>query len=252
MNIPILMYHMIKNTLNGKERRIHVSKVTFEKHLRTLAKKGFTSISLQELYNAFKGQRSLPYKPIIITFDDGYLDNFELAFSILRKYSFTATIFLPTNLIDNNKNNLFNGRHLMSWNEIKTMHENGISFASHTATHPHLTQLSDEEILEELSRSKEVMEKRFGQKCHFIAYPYGDFNSRVRELTEKAGYKAACSVEIGLNRPGNDMFALKRISIIDLDHPAKFLRKATFGYWDPPWSIVPRYYFRRVRERIGI
>jgi peptidoglycan/xylan/chitin deacetylase (PgdA/CDA1 family) len=139
----------------------------------------------------------------------------------------------------------------MNWGEIRQMHDRGISFFSHTATHPHLTKLKDKEILEELISSKEKLGEILNEECTCIAYPYGDFDQRVRDLAGQAGYKTACSTRVGLNRYGDDPLALKRISVIDLDQSAHFLRKITFGRWNAPWSIVPRYYFRRAREKVA-
>jgi peptidoglycan/xylan/chitin deacetylase (PgdA/CDA1 family) len=243
---------MIKDSLEEHEKRVHVSGDVFDQQLEALSKKGYKTIDFQQLYNAFSNGTSLPDKPVIITFDDGYLDNYEIAFPILRKYGFEATIFIPTDCVNKSEHTVFNRNPLMSWSEIREMNEKGITFSSHTASHPHLTKLTDGEITDELARSKEKMESFFGQDCNFIAYPYGDYDLRVRNLTEKAGYLAACSVRIGLNRPGDDLFALKRISIIDHDHPSKFLRKVAFGYWDPPWSLVPEYYLRRILDKLGL
>jgi len=249
--IPILMYHMVKDRLTERERKVHVSKKTFEKQIRAFAKRDFTAISLADIYNAFVTGDALPANPVVITFDDGYLDNFEIAFPILKTYGFTATIFLPTHLIDNKEHTIFNKHALMNWHEIKRMHGEGICFASHTATHPHLTTLNDEEILNELVTSKELVERYLGEKCDFMAYPYGDFDTKVRDMTGKAGYLAACSVMIGLNKQGDDLFSLKRIPIIDLDSPSRFLRKVTFGVWEAPWTIWPRYYLKRSFEKLG-
>jgi peptidoglycan/xylan/chitin deacetylase (PgdA/CDA1 family) len=242
---------MIKSGLSEPEKTIHVSQKTFDKQMRMLSKKGYTPISLMLLQKYFLQKASLPDKPVIITFDDGYVDNFRIALPVLRKYNFIAEIFLPTDLIDTHRHNVFNKHPLMNWDEIRQMHDRGISFSSHTATHPRLTELKDEEILEELTRSRQKLQEVLGEECTCIAYPYGDFDRRVRDLTEQAGYKAACSTKIGLNRFGDDPLALKRVSIIDLDHPGRFLRKVTFGLWDVPWSIVPKYYVKRAMEKIG-
>jgi peptidoglycan/xylan/chitin deacetylase (PgdA/CDA1 family) len=242
---------MIKNALSQRERAVHVSQKTFERQIRILSRKGYYSLSLEELYRSFVQGESLPKKSVIITFDDGYLDNYELAFPVLKKYGFTATIFIPTDLVDRDNHNTFKDRYLMSWKEIREMHGNGIFFASHTATHPRLTELSNNEIRIELTRSKKKLEDFFDKECNFVAYPYGKFNQQVKDLALEAGYKGACSTKIGLNRPSDDMMTLKRISIIDLDNPSRLLRKVMFGLWDVPWSLVPKYYVRRAMERIG-
>lgn len=250
MNLPILMYHMVKKTLQPEERAKHLSEKTFRRQMRALARAGYVSVSLPDVRRAFAGEGQLAAKPVVITFDDGYLDNYETAFPILRETGMTATIFLPTALLDEKKNNIFNGHPLMSWPQIGEMRRAGISFAAHTATHPRLTSLATEEMAEELRRSREEIEGRLDGACEDMAYPYGDFDDRVREEARRAGYGTACSVRIGLNHPGDDLLSLKRISIVDEDGTRRFLRKIVFGVWDAPATMVPKYYLGRAAARV--
>jgi peptidoglycan/xylan/chitin deacetylase (PgdA/CDA1 family) len=250
MNVPILMYHMVKKSLRPEERGKHLSARTFRRQMRALARGGYVSVSLPDVRRAFAGEGRLPAKPVVVTFDDGYLDNYEAAFPILREAGMTATIFLPTALVGDKENNVFNGHPLMSWPQIGEMRRAGISFAAHTATHPRLTTLAGDQAAEELRRSREEIEDRLGGACEDMAYPYGDYDERIREETGRAGYRTACSVRIGLNHPGDDLLSLKRISIVDTDGTRRFLRKVTFGVWDAPVTMVPKYYLGRAAMRV--
>ncbi len=250
MNVPILMYHMVKKSLRPEEAGKHLSESTFRRQMRALARAGYVSVSLPEVRRAFAGEGRLPKKPVVVTFDDGYLDNYEVAFPILWESGLTATIFLPTALLDERKNNVFNGHPLMNWAQVGEMRRAGIAFAAHTATHPRLTTVPTDSMAAELKRSREEIEDRLGGACEDMAYPFGDFDERVREEAGRAGYRTACSVRIGLNHPGEDLLGLKRISIVDADGTRRFLRKTAFGVWDAPASMVPKYYARRAAARL--
>ena len=161
-----------------------------------------------------------------------------------------ATVFLPTALVDDRENRVFNKHPLMNWSQVRDMRRGGISFAAHTATHPRLTTLPSKQVAEELTRSRKDMEDRLAGLCEDMAYPFVDFDERVREEAGRAGYKTACSVRIGLNRPGDDLLSLKRIPIVDADGTRRFLRKIAFGVWDAPATMVPKYYLGRAAARV--
>src|SRR5579884_4226374 len=152
INVPILMYHYIGNNPNPADTAryaLSTSPDVFDQQLGILAKEGFTPITLDTLYAAMKGGQ-LPAKPIVLTFDDGYVDFYVNAFPILKKYNFHAVSFIPTSLMGQS--------YYMSWSEIKDIQSSGlVAFEAHSLTHPDLTTLSQAQMDEQVIESKKVL-----------------------------------------------------------------------------------------------
>lgn len=201
--VPVLNYHQINNedhnalTLSSKE---------FEAQIKYLQREGYTAISPDQLADYLQYGKALPAKPVLITLDDGYEDNYRVAYPILQKYQFTATIFLITDFVGNY------GRYL-TWDQIREMSEQGYSFEDHTLSHISLPNASDEEIRNQLGKSKEALEWRLGKKVEYLAYPGGEYDQRVIQLTKEAGYRAAFTVNFGRDRINSTLYTLNRIPI---------------------------------------
>lgn len=203
LSIPILMYHHIRSYNNPQDAigtALSVSPSKLDNQLKTLKDRGYQTISLSDFishrYNrAF--WRDKP-KPIILTFDDGYLDNYENAFSILKKYDFTGTFFLITN---------YNGVNpgYMTKEQIGEMKEAGMEFGSHTLSHPDLRYLSPEELKRQLEVSKQDMK--------VFCYPAGKYNDEVKKAVRAAGYIAAVTIHNGIANQDSDLLELPRIRI---------------------------------------
>ncbi len=187
VRVPILYYHYIANNPNPADKArdsLSVTPPRFEEQMDYLSKNGYTPITLDTMVAALKGQATLPAKPIVLTFDDGYQDLFTVAFPILQKYNFHAVAFIPTGLIGT--------KYYASWDQLKTMQDSGlISMQAHTVNHASLPSLSIERIRQEVVESKKTLEAKFGIPVNFIAYPYGTSNSLVWEEVKKAGYVGA-------------------------------------------------------------
>ncbi len=223
--------------------------------MRYLKFKGYTPISLNDLHGFIaNNNREIPEKPIIITFDDGYMDNYENAFPVLRKYSFPAAIFMVSGLMGSS--NLWDvaagypERPLIGWREAKEMVKCGVTIGSHTIKHPWLTQLVLDEAKREIEESKKFFEDRFGMPINHFAYPYGDLNQPIVDIVRDAGYLTACSVRTGFNKKDTDPFILKRIGIFGEDSLWRFALKVTFGTNEGSLSHQAKYYIKRLADRI--
>lgn len=183
-SVPILMYHYIGNNPNPKDKARDVLEVTpdkFEEQMTYLQKNGYTPINLDTLYGIFNHQTNAPAKPIVLTFDDGYIDFYTTAFPILSKYHFKAVSFIPTGLIG--------GGYYMNWDQIKQIQQSGlITFEGHTVHHANLPSLSPDQALKELKEGKETLQSKTGYPVNFIAYPYGFSNGFVEQLAKQAGF----------------------------------------------------------------
>lgn len=199
--VPMLSYHMI----NSLPETYSIDPGEFEHHMKYLAEQGYTAISLQQLFLARNHQWALPAKPVIITFDDGYQDNYQNALPIMEKYGMRGTVFIITDSVGK--------PNYLSWDEIRVMQQRNTEIGSHTLTHVKLKELSYADQLKEMAGSKKILEKQLGKPAEFLAYPYGSYNDSVTKALQEAGYLGACSGKVGLNDNVTNPYALKRISI---------------------------------------
>ncbi len=201
-DVPILNYHKV-DTLN---HCLSLTPAEFEDQINYLAENGYHSITPDQLMGYLKYGRALPDKPVLITFDDGYADNYANAYPILRKYGFTATIFLVTAFVGHVDRYL-------TWDQVREMHKNGFVFGSHTVNHKPLTKLSPEEITAELTESAAEIERQLGARPRYFAYPTGAYTLKIEELVRQAGYRAAFTIRYGQVGLESDPYALERIPV---------------------------------------
>ncbi len=196
----VLMYHMISNHLpknKSKFNRLRVKPEEFEKQLIWLKKNNFKSFTLSELISL----KEVPQKAVVITFDDGYEDNFTNAFPLLKKYGFKATIYVVLNRFDKNwatdkdlksSSDELNSEKMLSNDQVNKMLESGIiEIGSHTLDHVNLPSLSFYEKKLQLLKSKEQIEEIFNIKCTSFAYPFGFHDETDVKLVEELNYTNA-------------------------------------------------------------
>ena len=199
--IPVLMYHSISN-LPGNSLGVPPEK--FALQMKYLYNAGFTTITPDQLYSALQGKTRLPRRPIMITFDDGYHDNFTAAFPVLKQYNFKATFFVVTGYI---------GPGMLTWDEIKQMAGAGMNIESHTVNHLDLRTLPPARMRKELADSKTAIESNLGTKVEYFCYPAGKFNSTTLALLKDLGYKMAFTTVAGTVRRNQPLLQLRRIRI---------------------------------------
>lgn len=196
-----LMYHHAAEQNPSSLDPFTVTPAMLEKHLIFLKENGYTPISLKELEKGAPVQ-----KPVMLTFDDGYEDNYKNLFPLLKKYNVPAVIFLVTDKIGTPE--------YMTWEQIREMKNSGlVQFGSHTCSHCRLRSLPDEEIVRELVRSKQILEEQLGEPVTSFCYPFGSggFDKRVRPQVFKAGYLFDFSTKKGVNPwPWNPAKTLRR------------------------------------------
>ena len=162
-----------------------------------LSRAGYESVPLK-IAATGSDHAAWPARPVVITFDDGTLDFWEHALPVLERVGFTATLFVVTGYVGGRSSwdrDLGEpDRPLMSWDQIRRLHGQGFEFGSHTHNHRPLTELSEEQARQELTRSRQALEDRLGVAPQFLAYPRGLYDDRHKRLARETGYAGACSV----------------------------------------------------------
>jgi peptidoglycan/xylan/chitin deacetylase (PgdA/CDA1 family) len=225
-----LCYHSIST---GGPPFLSLSPETFEHQLASLKRAGYEAGGHQSLLDLAAGHR--PRKPLVIlTFDDGYEDNFTHAFPLLRAFGFTGLIFVLPGYVDRGR--AFDWPDIddvrrayptvtrpLTWSMVETMAEGGIEFGSHTWSHRALDELGDEELKQELWDSRAAVKKRVG-RCDSIAFPRGSGSTRVAEAAAAAGYAFGFTIPIVHQRTVTRL-SIPRIAVDHRDRGARFALK---------------------------
>lgn len=235
--MPVIMYHRVIK--NESEKGVHGTYVTveqFEEQMKYLKKKGYETVTFKDLLNnRYKQRFDKDKKWIMLTFDDGYKDNYENAFPILKKYQFKGIIYVLDG-IEYNKWDVDNPGNpekrftLMNQDELLEMQNYGIEFGGHTSTHPRLAELSTEQVKSEIINSKSNIEKIIGKELLSFAYPYGSLNEEVKRIPQEAGYKFAVATDSGSIVFSDDLFEIRRIGIFPTNNLFNFKRKVSGKY----------------------
>ncbi len=212
-HVLVLNYHKVDETPIS----LSVSPADFAAQLRYLLENDFNVININQFYDGLTGQKELPKNAVLITFDDGYKDNYTNAFPILRQLNLPATIFVITDFVGQ--------KNYVTWDDLREMAVGGISVESHTKTHNSLTDLTDEALKEELRASKERIKKELAKDADFLAYPTGAYNLHIAGLVKDAGYKAAFTVKYGNADGDSNLYAVERVPIFHTEDTMKSFRE---------------------------
>jgi peptidoglycan/xylan/chitin deacetylase (PgdA/CDA1 family) len=207
--IPVLMYHSVRNlsTTEAKNlelRRLTVDTTAFEAQIAYLKVQGFEFLTASQVNAALKAEH-IPKRAVAITFDDGYADNYNEAFTVLKRQRVTATVFLVTGTVGT-------PRHL-SWAQILEMQKSGIEFGSHSATHADLTKLSAANLEAELLGSRQTLMTKLGKPVTALAYPNGTYDPRVIKAAKASGFEMAFKKDGGAITANSLLLELPRIRI---------------------------------------
>ncbi len=231
--VRILLYHKIADR---PEDALCIGVEDFDRQMAYLAQH-WRLVSLDEMMVAFRSGRQLPPRSVVVTFDDGYADNYTHAFPILRKYRVPATIFVVHDYIDTTRHYPWDDEsedHALTWAQIFDMQCHGISFGCHTLSHPLLNDIQIEEAFQEIHESKARLERRIGAMRYF-AYPRGerrDFSAPIKSIVAKEGFLAACSTIPGTNMPNSDWYELRRTVVEPVDASPFQFRLLMMGVTD--------------------
>jgi peptidoglycan/xylan/chitin deacetylase (PgdA/CDA1 family) len=225
-DLLVLGYHAVSA---GWHSDLSVTPENLERQLSSLVRRGYRGACFHEAATSAPTDRTL-----VVTFDDAYRSVLELALPIMQALDLPGVVFVPTRFAGGGEraswpgvNTYLDGAHaqeleVMSWEELAQLHTLGWEIGSHTCSHPHLTQLDDHALHEELARSRAECESHLGAPCHSLAYPYGDTDTRVIAATASAGYTAAAGLPRFRDLHEPSALNWPRIGIFHDDGPRTF------------------------------
>ena len=207
--VPIVTYHHVGVPSVVKYRLNAVTASSFEYQMSFLKRHGFQVISFDDFVKGIKAGHSFNRNTVVLQFDDGYEDNYIYAFPILKKYGFSATIFLVSDNIGTPG--------FLTWDQIKEMEKYNIIMGAHTRHHVYLPRVDAARAQDEIAGSKKVIEDHLGHQIDYFAYPTGGFSEDTERLVQEAGYKAAVTTNRGKHYFDEDLYELKRIHMSNSD-----------------------------------
>ncbi|RMF58238.1 MAG: polysaccharide deacetylase family protein, partial [Calditrichaeota bacterium] len=196
-------YHKILNETQsaGAGAPYALARAEFARQMGYLAENGFVAATLDEIL----AEPGSPRKRVVITFDDGYGDNFTEALPVLLEFSLKATFFVIVNRIGTPD--------FMTWKQLLALRDAQMDVQSHTLNHRPLTRLSEADLVTELAGSRILLRGRLGKEIEFISFPHGVYNRRVVDACKEAGYLGSCNSRFGYFDPHSDPFAIERFMI---------------------------------------
>ncbi len=253
--IRILLYHRVCDVPESfvVPEHFNVPPVEFARQMAFLSQNGYNIITLEQFVQYRDNNRKPPPKSVVISFDDGYQDNYRNAFPVLEDYGFKGTFFVITDNIDSNKTfqSLTHGEKSLAssqnnkqyWlplskREIHEMDARGACFGSHTKSHCDLNKVDQDTATDELVGSREHLEDMLGKPVTSFSYPYGSVSKLTRGQVQTAGYKVAATSKGGSNTLRDNPFQLRRLVIEKSDSLGRFIRKVDGAYdWWYGWLL---------------
>jgi peptidoglycan/xylan/chitin deacetylase (PgdA/CDA1 family) len=215
--VPILMYHLVANPPAGEPYpQLYVRPRDFRLQMAWLARHGYHAVTLDQAYAYWHGASTLPRKPVVISFDDGYLSQYTRAFPVLRRRRWPGVLNMEVNFLDT-----VGG--LLPW-RVRSLIESGWELDAHTITHPDLTTLAPAELWREVDGSRVRLRRRFHVPVSFFCYPAGRYDSTVIAAVRRAGFLGATTTTYGVARPPH-YYTLDRVRIDRSDGLRGFVQK---------------------------
>jgi peptidoglycan/xylan/chitin deacetylase (PgdA/CDA1 family) len=220
--VPILCYHQF-GPGNRTRNKMEVSQSAFEQQMAWLKDNGYTVVSLADMDAFLQGTKALPPRSVVITIDDGYRSTYEVAFPVLKKYGFPATVYVYTDFV---------GAGLaLTWAQMQEMQASGlIDIESHSKTHTSMAllpnesngQVYKERVSKEVVTPDGILSSKLGKPIKHFAYPYGDTSPTVLSILQERDYDTATTVQRGPNPPFADPLLLRRDMVYSDDKLSDF------------------------------
>jgi len=208
VRVPVLMYHRVASeatVTNATSYGLTVTPATFRQQISWLKGHGYTAVSQAEVFNAMEHGTRLPAKPVVLTFDDGYVDATDAVLPVLEPLKWPATFFIITGRIGE--------RAFLTWNQLKRLDSAGMDIGSHTVAHTELPSLSSSQRTEALRASRSTLEKGLGHPVRWFCYPAGRHDPTSANAVDAAGYLLAYTTDAGSTLRSDQRAVLPRVRV---------------------------------------
>ena len=227
---PILEYHKVTSNPESFDEIYNVPPAEFSAQLDYLQENGYTTITLNDYIRAKRYGKKLPEKPIVLTFDDGYENNYSEMLPILEAHNMTAVVYVITNYLGKPG--------YLTFEQVKEMQQRGIEIGSHSADHLPLPTLNENFLDNQIRQSKILLEWSGLEPLGSFSYPNGIYNQEIIEMLKAENYLTAVTGEVGLNTFETDPYKLRRVHI----------RHPRFGIWEFRWRLLKADIFERLKN----
>ncbi len=210
MRVPVLMYHYISippPDADAIRLDLSVTPQAFDEQMAFLVSNGYHTVRVADVVEHLRSGAPLPEKPIVLTFDDGYADNYKAAFPILKKYGMTATFYVIAQFTENQRPGY------ATWDQLREMANAGMEIGSHSMDHSDLHGRSIAFLTNQIAGSKQAIESRLGVTVKTFSYPSGKYDANTIAVVRANGYLGAVTEIQGLQQTTNDIFELRRVRI---------------------------------------
>lgn len=262
--VPVLLYHGVSPEAPPGLRPWVMPPDRFAAHLDLIVERGLTPLTVSELVDAYRGERDLPARPVVITFDDGLADFAEHAWPALRARRLTATHYVVAGAVGGRAEWLRpiagTAPPMLDAAQIRRLDADGCEIGAHSLTHRELDTLDRRAIDDEVARSRRELSAVLGRPVRSFAYPHGYHDRRVRAAVARAGYDSAAAVREAFSSPADDVLALARITLLH-DVTVEDLATVLDGVGHPvapfrepvrttAWRLARRTGLRRLAESV--
>ncbi len=196
--LPILMYHKVGP---DKENDAVISEDLFRSQMKFLKENGYHPLTMDELYDYIVNGAAVPEKPVVLTFDDGYADTYSIVYPIMKEYGFPVTVFVNPGDVGTR----------LTWEQIKEMHEAGVTIASHAYNHERLSEQSNDKQKANIVDAQKALKDKLGMENTWLCYPYGKHNAYTMQVAKENGIKLAVDMKSGWAHKGDNPLELLRV-----------------------------------------
>ena len=250
--IPILLYHSVSDQPSEFIAPYTVTPAAFRRHLDAIAAIGATTLTVSDLLAA-RANDTVPERPVLVTFDDGYLDTLTVAAPELAERGMSSTVYVTTGVVGAKSPG---GDPMLTWSQVNELAGMGHEIGAHSHTHPQLDTLSVAAMRGEIAGSRTLLQEGTGLPIDSFAYPHGYSDARVRRAVQKAGFTSAASVKNALSSPTDPPFALARLMLMSTTSDEDFLgwlagRGVPVGRADERLLTRGWRWWRRARATVG-